>query len=923
MKSGYNSPRLAKVLSASTISLVALLSAQTAWANCTTTAGTVVCDSSSPNPYVGFVGGNSITLNSGAQVQGGDPYAGAAVVYGGNVALYNGGTLNAQNGSTISEAYAGFGGVAAGANSTANLNGAVTVQGTNSFGVSAGQGATINVGGTGVINASGSGSTGILVTGNGAIINIDGTVRNASNFGASTIKLISSDQFNPVINNTATINVNATGQVLSTGAASPAVILTSGSTLNVAGLVRAYTSSNAIDYRGTTGGTATVNILAGGTVQTTGTTAIIGSDGAMNLTVAGTVNAGGAANAIQLGSANDVVTLVTGSVVNGVIDGGGGFNALVLTGTGAGTVNGTTNFGNVAISSGTWTLASPLSGSNGITIAPGATGIGTASRWGNLIYDGGTLVFDQSANETYVGNLTGPGQLVKTGTGTLTLGNQNNFSGATLVSAGQLVMTGSMPSIVTVGSGGTLAGTGRISGLVVQSGGIVAPGTGNAGTLTVAGNYAQASGSTYVAQVVGSTADTIVVTGTASLASGSRLVIATQNPVLGRSYTLLTATGGVTGQYTVVQSDIGYRLTYSGNSVVLDLGRSNAALLGLAQGANQMGMVSAVLGLPANNTLYTALALATDDASVRAAYPQLTGDLHGAVRASILRNAELMAGAALARTGAAQPGLHLWGQILGSTGNSTGVDGAARVSRQSYGGVLGLEDGLGPVTLGLAAGYVHARLNAATGRASVNTPQILGYARVNVRRLSVQGGVGYAWASNDVSRQVAFTGFADADHARYKGDVLHGFAEIGVPVPVGGGAVTPFLAGRVYRLATNGFVEQGGAAALQGAGRTRWSEMTEVGARLSTPVVGALSAQSRLSWQHRYGAEQAMTRLGFAAGGPDFAVRGADLSRDAAAFDLGLGWKGGKGIAIDLGYHGVLGNRGVDHVGQLALSLPL
>jgi uncharacterized protein with beta-barrel porin domain len=58
-------------------------------------------------------------------------------------------------------------------------------------------------------------------------------------------------------------------------------------------------------------------------------------------------------------------------------------------------------------------------------------------------------------------------------------------------------------------------------------------------------------------------------------------------------------------------------------------------------------------------------------------------------------------------------------------------------------------------------------------------------------------------------------------------------------------------------------------------------------------------------------------------GGQDFTVTGADLSRNAAAFDLGLGWAGKKGVTLDVGYHGVLGDRGVDHVGRLRLSLPL
>jgi hypothetical protein len=590
----YASPRLAKLLSASTISVMALCSAQTALANCTTTGGTVVCDSSAPNPYYGPVGGSNVTLNSGAQVQA-DPFGGATVIYDTIIVSGTGGQLTAQNGSTILNSYGGRA-VVAGANSTINLAGAVTAT-NGGTGVSLGQGATLNVANGAVIDASGSAfgtnnSSAIQITGTGTTVQIDGTVRNSSTSSGSAITMVSRDSFANTVLGTGTINVGATGKVISTGASSPAIVLTGGSTLNVAGTVQAYTASNAIDYRGTAGQSATINVQAGGLVKSPYVPAIIGGDGVMNLIIAGTVITGGAPMAVQLGAGNDVVTLNTGASVDGAIDGGGGTNTLNLTGSGAGTLGATANFANVAINAGTWTLAAPLSASNGVTIASGATGIGSAGQWGaNQISDAGTLIFNQSANETFAGTLTGSGQLVKTGLGTLTLGNQGGFTGSTLVSAGQLLMTGAMPSAVTVASGATLAGNGSVGGLALQSGGTVSPSAASGsgvGTLNVAGNFAQASGSTYVAQVIGNTADKIAVTGTASLATGSQLTITTQSAVLGQSYTLLTAAGGVTGQYTVVQSDMPYRLTYGADSVAVSFGRSNAQLVGLARGGDAL-----------------------------------------------------------------------------------------------------------------------------------------------------------------------------------------------------------------------------------------------------------------------------------------------------------------------------------------------
>jgi autotransporter-associated beta strand protein len=67
------------------------------------------------------------------------------------------------------------------------------------------------------------------------------------------------------------------------------------------------------------------------------------------------------------------------------------------------------------------------------------------------------------------------GALTKVGTGILTLSGTNTYTGATTVSEGQLIITGSLgDGPVTVASGGVLSGTGTINGLLtIDDGGIV------------------------------------------------------------------------------------------------------------------------------------------------------------------------------------------------------------------------------------------------------------------------------------------------------------------------------------------------------------------------------------------------------------------------------------------------------------------
>ena len=233
-----------------------------------------------------------------------------------------------------------------------------------------------------------------------------------------------------------------------------------------------------------------------------------------------------------------------------------------------GATPGSVTAGNVVVNGGALSTSATfvLSANRGLAIGP-------TSGSGN-----GTLDVASSQALTYNGiiaNNGGTGSLIKTSTGTLTLGGANTYSGNTTVSAGTLAL-GSGGSIantpqitltsgavldttgaggITLGSAQTLIG-GRASSPATDvngnltSGGSVNPGgTGTAATLTITGNYALTGGTNYF-DLSGTTSganDTIAVSGTLNLSGTTKIAVNfTATPAPGR-YHLITyssKTGG-------------------------------------------------------------------------------------------------------------------------------------------------------------------------------------------------------------------------------------------------------------------------------------------------------------------------------------------------------------------------------------------
>ncbi|MBP7276347.1 MAG: autotransporter-associated beta strand repeat-containing protein, partial [Kiritimatiellae bacterium] len=143
------------------------------------------------------------------------------------------------------------------------------------------------------------------------------------------------------------------------------------------------------------------------------------------------------------------------------------------------------------------------------------------------------------------------GDLVKDGTGMLTLTADSTYTGTTTVSNGTLRVLGSIASATSVLSGATLDGSGEVrNNVTVAGGGTLVSGdpavNDGLGTLTVDGDLSLAALSTNVVQVVGDASDNTVSTGTATLAG--ILTLSWDTPEQD-AYIILTA-DTITGEFS-------------------------------------------------------------------------------------------------------------------------------------------------------------------------------------------------------------------------------------------------------------------------------------------------------------------------------------------------------------------------------------
>ena len=592
-----------------------------------------------------------------------------------------------------------------------------------------------------------------------------------------------------------------------------------------------------------------------------------------------------------------------------------------------GAVSGSGNL--VKSGSGTLILTGENSYTGGTTIAAGALQGDSASITGNIA-NSGQLVMDQEADGSFGGAVSGSGGFVKTGEGRLNLTGTSTYSGATVVEQGRLAVNGSIAnSGVIVESGGSIGGNGTVGGLIVRTNATAAPGN-SIGELHAATTVLFEEGSVYELEVDASGAsDRVQASGVVTLEGGTVQVLAEAGDYQPQtSYEILTAAGGVVGEFEDVTSNLAFllpSLTYGANAVTLILTRNDIDFADVAVTANQRATAVAIgAGFGAESAVYYEL-VGQSAQGAQAAFDSLSGEVHASTLTVAALQADELRRALLNRMALpAGEGLTLWTDVNRAWNQLDGNRNTANVSSDAYGFQVGLETQMSGVRVGVSGGYSNgdATLGARASQADLEVINGAVYAGGDFGPLALRLGASYSDYDFKTRRTAEVGGLSQALTASYGGRAIQAFGEAGSALPLGTGTVEPFVGVNAVWLKNDAFTETGGSFALTGEEMERRRAWSTVGLKASVPfnVGSPVSLGAKLGWQHALTRRTVVSDLAFAAGGPDFRIEGVPLARDAALVDAGVYWTPARGLGLSVTYTGSIADQGQSHAARAVLS---
>jgi autotransporter-associated beta strand protein len=600
---------------------------------------------------------------------------------------------------------------------------------------------------------------------------------------------------------------------------------------------------------------------------------------------------------------------------------------------------------------GTLTIAGDATYTGGTTINGGAVVLGTGGTSGSVIgniafcanasdpsCDSTTnkvLAFNRSDVFTFGGTISGPGQVLQIGSGTTILSGVNTYSGPTQVDAGTLAVTGSITSQVIVNSGGVLSGSGIVGDTTINDGGLLAPAN-PGGALTVQGNLLFSSAGAYLVEIGSAGADRVNVTGSATLAGN--VMVALLGTSISRQYTILNATGGVTGTFAGVNNlpaTVAGNLSYDANDAFLNLSLNYAgagplntnqqnvgnALANFFNSTGSIPVAYATLSPAALSQIAGEVSTGSQQTTFQAMSqfitmlldPFIGGRGDSATPATTATPyAEEGGASAYAANGKPQspgersayammyrkapmrdvwdPHWSVWASSFGGSQTTDGnaATGSNSVTSRIFGMAVGADYLLSPRTIAgfaLAGGGTNFSVaNSGTGRSDLF--QAGAFIRHTVGAAYISGALAYGWQDVTTDRVVLM---ANKLHAEFNANAYSGRVEGGYRFATPWLGITPYAAGQFTTFDLPAYAESvlfgANTFALAYNAASVTDTRSELGIRTDRSFAlasGLLTLRGRVAWAHDFDPDRAIASTFQALPGASFVVNGAAQAFDSA-----------------------------------------
>jgi autotransporter-associated beta strand protein len=598
----------------------------------------------------------------------------------------------------------------------------------------------------------------------------------------------------------------------------------------------------------------------------------------------------------------------------------------------------------------------------GGTLITGGTLQGdTGSLQGQIVNDA-TLIFDQADDAAFRGVLLGGGTVIKQGPGILGLAGDHPFKGLTLVTAGVLLLDGSLGSDVRIGSGATFVGAGSIGGSLTVLGDFstMMPADGTFGELTVGGDITLGPGSRYTVIVDAAGGSSRLITPAHATVGDAAINVDPLSGPYGRvtHYSILSA-AGISGQARAISSVavLDPWVTSTDKDLVVTLLRTDIPLAIYAATANGAAVGSVVdrLRTAATGDLaaVTRELTALTDQQLGHALDVLAGEIHpSSSQLAALESesvADLVRGELAVRSAGAggersrpdpvRPwpvGRHGWARLVSQrTGFDAGISHGATATLFGVAGGMDwtLDQGW---LFGAGGSITQGGMTVASvgSESDLLTPRGFGYLGYAAKGWTIQAGAAVGYTAYDTERPIAFMarlperfggvpvfgGVERRATSESSGVAADGWTEVRLTLPFASWALRPNIGIRTARYGRRAWQERG-AEALSLAAREQSIRSTQADIGL-TFARTARRFRPELSVNYRRELRDGRTSQRLYLVDPsagEFRADGPDLANETLMGRVGS-WVEWHRIRMALAYEVRRGSGQTRHTGQLGFG---